>query len=90
MHCDSAAIQYYGVLEIWKELEITILLYSDSEAENRYDEHEVVVVDKGKKMDYLPKSPNQTISKISHAGHDAHALSLYAQKPYMYKKSAYG
>ena len=49
LHCDSAAIQYYGVLEIWKELEITNLLNSDSEPENPCNEHVVVVVGKGKK-----------------------------------------
>ena len=86
LHCDTAAIQYYGVLEIWKELEVTNLLNSDSEPENPYDGHVVVVIGKGKKMDYLPRSQKRTISKISHAGHDAHAQSLCTQKPYMNKK----
>ena len=88
LHCYLAGLQYYEVLEVWKKLEKGQTLELISEPDNRYDEHAVIVAYKGKKLGYLPRSQNQTVSKILQAGHDAYEAriqSLYTQNP-MYER----
>lgn len=87
-HCYIAGLQYYEVLEVWKQLEIGQTLDLIPEPDNRYDKHAVVVAFEGKKLGYLPRSQNRVISKILQAGHDAYEAriqSLYTQNP-MYER----
>ena len=88
LHCYIAGLQYYEVLEVWKELEIGQLLELIPEPNNRYDEHAVIVAFEGKKLGYLPRSQNENVSKILQAGYDAYEAriqSLYTQNP-MYER----
>ena len=64
LHCYIAGLQYYEVLEVWKQLEIGQHLELIPEPNNRYDEHAVVVVFDGKKLGYLPRSQNKTVSQL--------------------------
>ena len=84
LHCYIAGLQYYEVLEVWKKLEIGQHLELIPEPNNRYDEHAVVVAFDGKKLGYLPRSQNKTVSQLLQAGHDAYEAciqSLYTQNP---------
>ena len=84
LHCFIAGLQYYDVLEIWKELKIGELLELIPEPENRYDKHAVMVTCKGKQLGYLPRSENRHIAKILNAGlnpYEARIQSLYQDNP---------
>lgn len=88
LHCFIAGLQYYDVLEIWKELKIGELLELIPEPENRYDKHAVMVTYKGKQLGYLPRSENRHIAKILNAGlnpYEARIQSLYQDNP-MYER----
>lgn len=88
LHCYIAGLQYYEVLEVWKNLEIGQTLELIPEPNNRYDEHAVIVAFDGKKLGYLPRSQNKVVSKILQAGHniyEARVQSLYSQNP-MYER----
>ena len=88
LHCYIAGLQYYEVLEVWKELEIGNTLDLTPEPDNRYDKHAIIVSYKGKKLGYLPRSQNRDVSKILQAGYDAYEAriqSLYSQNP-MYER----
>ena len=82
LHWYFDGLQYYEVLEVWKKLEIGKSLQLIPEPDNRYDEHAVIVAFQDKKLGYLPRSQNKTVSTILQAGHDAYEAkiqSLYAQ-----------
>lgn len=84
LHCYIAGLQYYEVLEVWKDLKIGDALDLIPEPDNRYDKHAVVVAFGDHKLGYLPRSQNRAVSKILRAGHDAyHARiqSLYSDNP---------
>ena len=84
LHCFIAGLQYYEVLEVWKQLKIGQELDLYPEPDNRYDEHAVIVSFDGKKLGYLPRSQNRVVSKILQAGHDvyeARIQSLYMENP---------
>jgi len=84
LHCFIAGLQYYDVLQIWKELQIGELLELIPEPDNRYDKHAVMVAYKGKQLGYLPRSQNRHIAKILNAGlnpHEARIQSLYQESP---------
>ncbi len=84
LHCYIAGLQYYEVLEVWKKLEIGQSLKLIPEPDNRYDEHAFVVAFQDKKLGYLPRSQNKTVSTILQAVHDAYEArtqSLYSQNP---------
>ena len=69
-------------MEIGQHLDLT------PEPNNRYDEHAVAVSFEGKKLGYLPRSQNKTVSQLLQAGHDAYEAriqSLYTQNP-MYER----
>lgn len=88
LHCNIAGLQYYEVLEVWKNLEIGQTLELIPEPNNRYDEHAVIVAFDGKKLGYLPRSQNKVVSKILQAGHniyEARVQRLYSQNP-MYER----
>ena len=72
LHCYIAGLQYYEVLEVWKDLKIGDALDLIPEPDNRYDKHAVVVAFGDHKLGYLPRSQNRTVSKILRAGHDAY------------------
>ena len=67
LHCYIAGLQYYEVLEVWKKLEIGQSLKLIPEPDNRYDEHAVIVAFQDKKLGYLPRSQNKTVSTILQA-----------------------
>ena len=55
LHCYIAGLQYYEVLEVWKELEIGNTLDLTPEPDNRYDKHAIIVSYKGKNWDTSPE-----------------------------------
>ena len=84
LHCYIAGLQYYEVLEVWKDLEIGQRLELIPEPDNRYDKHAVIVAFGDKKLGYLPRSENRAVSKILLDGYDAYEAriqSLYNQNP---------
>lgn len=84
LHCYIAGLQYYEVLEVWKQLQIGDLLTLIPEPDNRYDENAVIVAYGTKKLGYLPRSQNKAIAKVLQAGHDAYQAriqSLYSDNP---------
>ncbi len=88
LHCYIAGLQYYEVLEVWKKLEIGQRLELIPEPDNRYDEYAVIVAFGDKKLGYLPRSQNKTVSLLLQAGHDAYEAriqSLFTQNP-MYER----
>lgn len=88
LHCYIAGLQYYDVLEIWKDLQIGDFVNLIPEPDNQYDEHAVKVFYKDKQLGYLPRSQNKHVAKILNAGHDAYDAriqSLYQDNP-MYER----
>lgn len=68
LHCFIAGLQYYDVLEIWKELKIGDIVDLLPEPENHFDDHAVMVAYNGKQLGYVPRSQNRPIEKIHSAG----------------------
>ena len=84
LHCFIAGLQYYDILEIWKELQIGDVVELIPEPDNRYDRNAVMVRCKGKQLGYLPRSENRHIAKILNAGlnpYEARIQSLYQDNP---------
>ena len=84
LHCFIARLQYYAVLEAWKDLKIGDAIALIPEPDNRYDRHAIIVAYGDHKLGYLPRSQNRTVSKILIAGHDTYSArnqSLYSDNP---------
>jgi hypothetical protein len=84
LHCYIAGLQYYEVLEVWKDLQIGQFVQLIPEPENPHDPNAVGVAYGLHKLGYLPRSQNKAVSKILPAGHDAYEAriqSLYSQNP---------
>ena len=64
-----AGFQYYRGEEIWEEMHIGDSLRLVREPGNLYDEKAVEVYWKSKKIGYLPRVENKTISELMDRGH---------------------
>lgn len=75
----SGFTYYEGPLWI-KKLKLGKKLKLKAEPENRYDENAVAVYYKNKKIGFVPKEKNYTISKLLNQGHNPFQLVIQQVK----------
>ena len=85
LHYYITGLQYYVVLEVWKQLEMGKEVQSLPEPNNHYDEYAVAVAFDGKKLGYLPRSQKKkqyrNFSKPDTMCTKQGIRSLYTQNP---------
>lgn len=75
-----AGFQHYQGEKIWQQLAIGQPLQLIREADNKYDDHAVVVEWQGKKLGYIPRLDNAAISQLLDRGERLGAVIAKLQK----------
>lgn len=75
-----AGFQYYQGEKIWQQFAIGQPLQQIREADNKYDDHAVIVKWRGQKLGYIPSLDNVVISQLLGRGEKLEALIAKLQE----------
>ncbi len=81
-HFHIAGFTFYEGVLAFNDLHIGAELLLKPEPDNRYDENAVAIWHHNHKLGFVPRSHNQPIATILHAGHDIFEVRVQQLKPH--------
>ncbi len=76
-----AGFMYYDGVEVFNELKIGTPLQLVPEPENRHDEYAIALYYNKRKLGFVPRGENKTISKLLYFGHDMFTAKINRLSP---------